>query len=58
VAVLVSSSELVEVIGLADRVYVMRNGTMAGELDRAAATEESVMRIAVGIETTGELTTP
>ncbi|WP_238429254.1 sugar ABC transporter ATP-binding protein [Frankia nepalensis] len=48
VAVLMVSSELPEVLGLADRVLVMREGRLVAELDRAQATEESVMFAAVG----------
>ena len=50
VAVLMVSSELLEVLGMADRVLVMREGRIAGELDREEATEESVMRLATGQE--------
>nr|WP_199043921.1 sugar ABC transporter ATP-binding protein [Glycomyces salinus] len=50
VAVLMVSSELLEVLGMADRVLVMREGSIAGELDRDRATEESVMRLATGQE--------
>jgi ribose transport system ATP-binding protein len=46
VSVLLISSELPEVLALADRLYVMRDGTIAGELDRAQATQESIMRLA------------
>jgi rhamnose transport system ATP-binding protein len=48
VAVLMVSSELLEVLGMADRVLVMREGRLAGELPRAEATEEAVMRLATG----------
>ena len=48
VGVLMISSELPEVLGMADRVLVMRVGRLAGELDRAQATEETVMRLATG----------
>lgn len=55
VAILVISSDLPEVLSLADRVLVMREGRLAGELPGATATEESVMRIALGAaETRGE----
>jgi len=47
VAVLVASSELIELLGLADRIYVMRGGTVAGELDGDEATEEAVMQLAL-----------
>jgi rhamnose transport system ATP-binding protein len=45
-AVLVVSSDLPEVLALADRIVVMREGRIRGEIDGAAATEESVMRLA------------
>jgi rhamnose transport system ATP-binding protein len=45
-AVLVVSSDLPEVLALADRIVVMREGRVQGEIDGAAATEESVMRLA------------
>jgi len=45
-AVIVVSSYLPEVLGLADRVLVMREGHVAGELDAAGATEEDVLRLA------------
>ena len=48
VAVLMVSSELPEVLGMADRVLVMREGRLVGELSRAEADEESVMRAATG----------
>jgi rhamnose transport system ATP-binding protein len=45
-AVLVASSDLPEVLALADRVVVMREGRVQGELSGDEATEESVMRMA------------
>ncbi|MDX6223283.1 MAG: L-arabinose transport system ATP-binding protein [Frankiales bacterium] len=47
VAILVISSELPEVLGLADRVVVMRTGRVVGELSRAEATEASVLALAM-----------
>jgi rhamnose transport system ATP-binding protein len=44
--VVVVSSYLPEVLGLADRVLVMREGTVAGELPAAGATEEDVLKLA------------
>ncbi len=44
--VVVVSSYLPEVLGLADRVLVMREGTVAGELPARGTTEEDVLRIA------------
>jgi ribose transport system ATP-binding protein len=47
IAVLMISSELAEVVGLADRVVVMAQGRVCGELSGAEVSEESVMRLAV-----------
>ncbi|WP_083502440.1 sugar ABC transporter ATP-binding protein [Sphaerimonospora mesophila] len=44
-AVLMISSELPELIGMSDRIVVMRDGGIAGELP-SGSTEESVMRLA------------
>jgi rhamnose transport system ATP-binding protein len=48
VAILMVSSELPEVLGMADRVLVMHEGRLTGELSRAEADEERVMRAATG----------
>jgi rhamnose transport system ATP-binding protein len=50
VAVLMISSELPEVLGMADRVLVMREGRLTGELSRDEADEERVIRLATGHE--------
>lgn len=47
VAVLVISSELPEVLGLADRIVVMEEGHITGELSRAEATEEKILALAM-----------
>ncbi|WP_424922792.1 sugar ABC transporter ATP-binding protein [Aeromicrobium phragmitis] len=49
VAVLMVSSELPEVIGMSDRILVMRDGRLAGELP-AGSTEESVLALATGVD--------
>lgn len=47
-AILATTSELPEALLLADRLLVMRDGRIAGVLDRGEATAESVLRLAVG----------
>jgi ABC-type sugar transport system ATPase subunit len=47
-AILMISSELPEVLGMSDRIAVMRGGTLAGVLGRAEATQESVLALALG----------
>ena len=48
VAILMVSSELPEVLRVADRILVMREGRLVAELDHDAATEESIMAAATG----------
>ncbi|MEC0259156.1 multiple monosaccharide ABC transporter ATP-binding protein [Paenibacillus lautus] len=43
-AVLVISSELPEIIGICDRIYVMSAGRMTGEVSREQASQETLMR--------------
>jgi ABC-type sugar transport system ATPase subunit len=45
-AILMISSELTEIVGMADRVIVMREGGVSGELDGADVTEEGIMKLA------------
>lgn len=47
-AVIVVSSELPEVLGISDRIIVMHEGKISGELMRSKATEEKVMAYAFG----------
>jgi ABC-type sugar transport system ATPase subunit len=46
-AILMISSELPEILGMSDRIYVMRDGFIAGEFDRRADSEE-LIRCAMG----------
>lgn len=48
-AVLFASSELEEVLAMSDRVLVMHEGRLSGELSRAEATEERIMELATGL---------
>jgi ABC-type sugar transport system ATPase subunit len=48
-ALMLISSDLNEVLGLADRIVVMKSGCVAGVLDRSEATEEGVVALAAGV---------
>ena len=41
------SSELPEILGMSDRIYVMHDGRIKGEIARGEATQESVMKMAI-----------
>jgi rhamnose transport system ATP-binding protein len=47
-AIVMISSELEEILGMSDRVVVMRAGTIAGVIDRADASAESILGLALG----------
>ena len=50
-AILMISSELPEVLGMSDRIVVMHEGRVRGEIqDVAAATQTDIMNLAVGGE--------
>lgn len=44
--IMLISSELPEILGLSDRIYVMQNGRITGELSGAEATEEAILGLA------------
>ena len=50
VGIIMISSELPEVLGMSDRIMVMRQGRIVKELSRAEASEEAIMKYAVGTE--------
>jgi rhamnose transport system ATP-binding protein len=47
-AILMISSEMPEILGMSDRIAVMRGGTIVGMFDRAAATQERLLALALG----------
>jgi len=49
VGIVMISSDLLEVLGLSDRILVMRGGRIAGEYSRAQANEEKVIACASGV---------
>lgn len=56
-SVIVISSEMQEVIGLADRVIVMREGSIAGTVTGDAIAEETIVRLAMGLTAQNDLKT-
>ena len=52
VAILYVSSEMEEILGMADRALVMHEGRISGELTREELTEENIMHLATGGEKT------
>jgi ABC-type sugar transport system ATPase subunit len=45
-AILMISSELTEILGMSDRILVMRDGRIVGELSRSEASEEGIIELA------------
>lgn len=56
-SVIVISSEMQEVIGLADRVIVMREGRIAGTVISDQIAEEPIVRLAMGLDAQNEIPT-
>jgi ABC-type sugar transport system ATPase subunit len=54
VAIVLASSDLVEVLRLAHRVLVLRDGRIVGELAGAAATEEAIVKLSTAASTAPE----
>src|SRR5581483_620183 len=50
VAIIMISSELPEILGMSDRIAVMHNGSVAGMLARAEATQPRILALALGTE--------
>ena len=46
-AVIMVSSELPELIAMSDRILVMHEGCVSGELEAREATEEAIMHMAI-----------
>jgi rhamnose transport system ATP-binding protein len=45
--IIMVSSEMPEVLGMSDRILVMREGKVAGILDTASASQEQILRAAM-----------
>nr|WP_236757427.1 hypothetical protein [Actinobacillus seminis] len=50
VAILMISSELPEIVGMSDRVYVMREGHIVGEVSAQQINQENIMSLAFGTQ--------
>jgi ABC-type sugar transport system ATPase subunit len=46
-SIIMISSELPEILGMSDRILVMREGRLTGELNREEATQEKILRYAM-----------
>jgi ribose transport system ATP-binding protein len=52
VAILFASSEMEEILGMSDRVLVMHEGRITGELARHQLSEEAILHLATGTAAT------
>ncbi len=48
ICIIMISSEIPEILGMSDRILIMRRGSIVGELSRGAATKEKIMAVATG----------
>jgi ribose transport system ATP-binding protein len=49
-AILMISSDMPEILGMSDRIMVMHEGAVTGMLERGEATQETIMRLSIGLE--------
>jgi len=54
VAIIMISSEMPELLGMSDRILVLAQGRIAGELTKTEFDQERVLRLASGLETRGD----
>jgi len=47
-AIIMISSDLPEILGMSDRIVVLRNGSIAGSFERAEANQQNIMALALG----------
>jgi ABC-type sugar transport system ATPase subunit len=48
--IILISSEMPELLGMCDRIIIMKNGKIAGEFDRKEVTQEKILKVALEIE--------
>jgi len=56
VGIILISSEMPEILGVSDRILVMHEGRLAGQLRRSEATEDKIMMLAAGQSLSGRAT--
>ena len=49
-SIIMISSEMPEIIGMSDRVLVMREGKVMGELNKNEISEENLIKLSMGVE--------
>ena len=49
-SIIMISSEMSEILGMSDRIYVMSQGVITGEFNTADADEETIIKHAINIE--------
>jgi ribose transport system ATP-binding protein len=47
-SIVMASSDMPEVVSMSDRVYVMKNGKISGELSREEVSEQNVLKFSIG----------
>lgn len=52
-AIIMISSEMPEILGMSDRIMVLHDGRKKGELQRAEATQEKIMELALSVDSRG-----
>ncbi|WP_394914868.1 ATP-binding cassette domain-containing protein [uncultured Robinsoniella sp.] len=55
VGIIMISSDLPEILGVSDRIIVVRGGEIAGELPAGQATEENIISMASGVDVKAEV---
>ncbi|QLB20771.1 ribose ABC transporter ATP-binding protein RbsA [Vespertiliibacter pulmonis] len=50
-SIIMVSSDMPEILGMSDRILVMREGKISGELSRQDATQEKILSLAIGKDT-------
>jgi ABC-type sugar transport system ATPase subunit len=48
--IILISSEMPELLGMCDRIFIMKNGRIAGELNRKEATQERILQVALAVD--------